>query len=330
MNTCPLPVNQLYVHASGRVYPCNFLQENPEFALGHIQEQTLAEIWRGAPARALREQHLSTPPKTCLDNQGRFLCHKVSGRRNFNQDGRLKRLDVMLDSACNLTCIMCTNIYDPTGGLKGDFFWENNHATFAGLDELELVGGEPLISPHFYRLVDLVAPLNPGLEWRVTTNAHYELTGKLMGALNRMRLKKLSVSLDSLDAPTFEKIRQRSRHQVVLDNVRDLKRRLPVEINMVVQQLNCDEVVDVYRWTRAEGLGFYPIMLLQPDTHSLLKRPGQENKRWLLRLFDQNERLRSPELFFLGKKAMGNFGLRGDPEVALCYARQLENFGVPA
>lgn len=326
MSTCLVPFNQLYIHSSGEVYPCSYVQNNPDFILGHIQEKSLKEIWNSNAARKLREDHQGILPGVCKNNQQSFLCHKVIARSGFNQtDIKLKRLDIMLDSACNLTCIMCTNIYDRTGGLKSDFFWKNNEETLADLQEIELVGGEPLISPHFERIVNLVSPINSKCEWRITTNAHYQITDKLLINFQKINLQSLSISLDSLVPGVFEKIRQRSQFDLVFENIQKLKIAIPkIEINMVVQAINADEVTGLYKWTKEQGFHFYPILLLYPEDHSLLNRSKKENKEWLLNLMKENEVLNSKEIFFLIKKALGNLDLQKDPEVLEAYLEQLK------
>jgi radical SAM protein with 4Fe4S-binding SPASM domain len=326
MSTCLVPFNQLYIHSSGEVYPCSFVQNDPNFILGHIQEKSLKEIWNSDAARKLRDAHQGILPGACKSNQQSFLCHKVITRNGFNQtDLKLKRLDIMLDSACNLTCIMCTNIYDRTGGLKSDYFWKNNDEVLSELNEIELVGGEPLISPHFERMVNLVSPINSKCEWRITTNAHYQITDNLLGNFQKINLKSISISLDSLVPGIFEKIRQRSQFDLVFNNILKLKKSIPkIEINMVVQTLNANEVTSLYMWTKKQGFHFYPILLLYPKDHSLLNRSKKENREWLLNLMRENESLNSKEIFFLIKKALANLELQKDPEVLEAYLEQLK------
>jgi radical SAM protein with 4Fe4S-binding SPASM domain len=326
MSTCLVPFNQLYVHSSGEVYPCSFVQNNPDFILGHIQEQALLDIWQGERAEKLRRDHQGQLPLACDQNQTNFSCHKTSLRHHFNYSAStIKRLDVMLDSACNLTCIMCTNIYDRTGGLRGDFFWTNNDETFAQLEELELVGGEPLISPHFERLTERVSKLNKHCQWRITTNANYQLTNRLITNLQMINLPSLTISLDSLEETVFQQIRLRSNYKLVRENIKQLGSLIPqLQINMVVQQLNADEVVAMYEWAKDQEFHFYPILLLYPVAHSLLQRPLSENKHWLLGLMQKNELLESKELFFLIKKAFQHLGLNRDPEIVENYYQQLK------
>jgi MoaA/NifB/PqqE/SkfB family radical SAM enzyme len=302
------------------------VQNNSSYVLGNIQKNSLHEIWLSEASQKLREKHMGQIPSTCSANQEKFICHRVGLRKNYGTAPlKLKRLDLMLDSACNLTCIMCTNIYDKTGGFKSSFFWENNKDVFKQIEEIELVGGEPLISPHYFKLVSLVTPLNQNIDWRITTNAHFPLTPTLQESFQAINLKSISVSLDSLRPEVFQTIRQRSDFSLTFDNIFKLGKIIPkVQVNMVVQSLNCDEVVSMFKWTRENKFSFYPILLTYPTTYSLLSRSQEVNKKWLLDLISQNEAIQSAELFFLIKKSAMNLGLLKDPDIFSLYLEQLK------
>jgi cyclic pyranopterin phosphate synthase len=68
-----------------------------------------------------------------------------------------------------------------------------------GVQKIRLTGGEPLVRRHLHRLIEMLAPL--GVELTLTTN------GSLLAAqapqLRRAGLKRVTVSLDSLDDATF-------------------------------------------------------------------------------------------------------------------------------
>ena len=68
-----------------------------------------------------------------------------------------------------------------------------------GVQKIRLTGGEPLVRRHVHRLVEMLAPL--GAELTLTTNG--SLLAAQAGALARAGLKRVTVSLDSLDDATF-------------------------------------------------------------------------------------------------------------------------------
>lgn len=326
MGHCPLSTNQLYVHSSGEVFTCSFLQNKPDYVLGNVQNQSLQEIWNSEQRIAFAQTHKSGELReSCHKYQQDFLCNKIGNRTYFDKSDRIKRLDIMLDSACNLKCIMCTNIFDRTGGLRSDFFWENNDETFSSIEEIEIVGGEPVISPHFFRLLDLVSKLNSGCRWFMTTNAHYELDEKILSSFKKVKFQSLSISLDSLKKEVFEKIRLKSSFEKVMSNIAELKNHLPeIQINTVIQRDNYDELIPLYFWCQEQGFKFYPILLQYPDTYSLKHVSVLEKKDWLLQVMKQNDQLRSKEIFFLIKKVMAVDPVGGIAEVKMQYLRQLE------
>lgn len=329
MSHCPLTQNQLYVHSSGEVYACSFLQNKPEHILGHIAKNSLKEIWEGSRRKQLVQKHQEgSLPDYCKIHQEKFLCHKIGNQYYFDTLDTPKRLDIMLDSACNLKCIMCTNIYDRTGGLKEDFFWNNNDDFLSQIQEIELVGGEPLISPYFPRLVEKVKRINPKCRWFATTNAHYELTHQMIELFKEVNFDSLSISVDSLKKETFEKIRVRSQFEKVMNNILLIKKLVrSLQINTVIQLDNYQELVDIYKWSKENELRFYPILLQYPDQYSLQYLDLNIKKDWILKLMEDNLTLKSKDLFFFIKKFISLDPVKSHTEVKLNYLRQLEILG---
>lgn len=233
----------------------------------------------------------------------------------------------MLDSFCNLQCIMCTNIYDESGGFNDAFFWTKNEETFRHLKEIELVGGEPLISPHFFRLTQQVLSLNPQCKWRFTTNANYKISEKLIKTLERLNLSVVSISLDSLKKEIFEKIRKKSSFDLVISNIEKFKEIFPkLHINMVVQMDNIHEVPNMYSFTKQNGFLFYPILLMAPVTYSVLSWPTEKLQLVLKELLNKNQNLKSMEILILIKKILHSSGLIKNPDLQMIYLEQLSVF----
>lgn len=329
MRECAAVFNQLYLHSSGKVYPCSFLQNDPRYQLGDLTTQTLEDIWSSEKVRLFKESHLLLNEKTsCGQNQQKFLCDKIYTRPFYdNKKNAIKRIDVMLDSFCNLTCIMCTNIYDETGGFKKPFFWENNDELLSSLIEVELVGGEPLISPHFFRLVDKVLAVNPKCEWRVTTNANYPLTSKLKQTLSKLNFTAFAVSLDSLHKDVFELIRKDANHELVMSNIPKLAEHSSnFCINMVVQKSNYSEVFEMYEWCSRQGFHFFPILLTDPRTHSILSLPKEEIEKIALSLIEKNKTIKSKEIFLLIRSLINSTHLKSTFDILVPYQEHLMEF----
>ena len=70
-----------------------------------------------------------------------------------------------------------------------------------GVEKLRLTGGEPLVRRTVERLIAMLAPL--GAELTLTTNA--SLLAAKAQALAAAGLRRVTVSLDSLDDETFRR-----------------------------------------------------------------------------------------------------------------------------
>jgi cyclic pyranopterin phosphate synthase len=86
-----------------------------------------------------------------------------------------------------------------------------------GIDKVRLTGGEPLVRQGVHVLVEKLTRL-PGIrEVSLTTNGI--LLGEQVVALKRAGLKRLNISLDSLDPDTFFRISRRTGLERVLEGI---------------------------------------------------------------------------------------------------------------
>lgn len=94
---CPLPFNSLHVWANGDITPCCvFYGKN--LVMGNINEQTLEDVWNGAPIRALRQEfvdgNLNPNCRICLAERDHDLLEggapegAPGGADGANQAGR--------------------------------------------------------------------------------------------------------------------------------------------------------------------------------------------------------------------------------------------------
>ena len=122
-----------------------------------------------------------------------------------------------------------------------------------GLRKVHLTGGEPLLRPRLAGLIRTLA--EEGLaDLALTTNGHC-LAG-MAGDLRRAGLRRINVSLDSLDPHTYRRLtRGGDLARAVAGIEAALRAGLePVKLNMVVLRgINEHEVVDVVRWGLERG-----------------------------------------------------------------------------
>jgi|TARA_B100000085_G_scaffold285660_1_gene322887 cyclic pyranopterin phosphate synthase len=124
---------------------------------------------------------------------------------------------------------------------------------YFGFDGIRLTGGEPLVRAHLPELVERLALL--GVDTALTTNgATLRMHAK---ALAEAGLKRINISLDSLQPERFLELTRRDELDRVLDGIEaavdaGLK---PVKINAVMMRgINDDEIVDFAEFGRDKGL----------------------------------------------------------------------------
>ncbi|PZC50937.1 MAG: cyclic pyranopterin phosphate synthase [Chloroflexi bacterium] len=124
-----------------------------------------------------------------------------------------------------------------------------------GVTRLRLTGGEPLLRPNIEELVRDLAAISGVDDLSLTTNG-YRL-GKIAGKLKRAGLKRLTVSLDTLDDEIFQRMNGRQYGtQPILDGIQAAEEAgfMPIKINTVVQKgVNDHTVVELASYFKARG-----------------------------------------------------------------------------
>ena len=136
-----------------------------------------------------------------------------------------------------------------------------------GIQKIRLTGGEPLLRNGVEELVARVARI-PGIQdLAMTTNGFLfpEKAGKLRAA----GLRRISFSLDSLDAANFKKITGRDGLEEVLTSIK-LAQDLgfhPVKVNaVVIRDINDHEIVPLAEFAREHNLSFRFIEFMPLDS----------------------------------------------------------------
>jgi cyclic pyranopterin phosphate synthase len=124
-----------------------------------------------------------------------------------------------------------------------------------GVTKFRLTGGEPLVRRGILDLIErLGTRIGRGLdELTLTTNG-----SQLAGAADRLSaggVRRVNVSLDSLDAEAFAHITRRGRLGQVLEGIAAARAAgLKVKINMVaLRGLNEEQIEPMLRWCGAQG-----------------------------------------------------------------------------
>ncbi len=169
-------------------------------------------------------------------------------------------LRISVTDRCNLRCVYCMPeevVFMDRAELLT--FEEMAHfvrvATPLGIDKIRLTGGEPLMRRDLHRLVRMLVEI-PGIrDVGLTTNGL--LLAEQAQALYDAGLRRINVSLDTLDPGRFRQVARRDGLERVLDGIAAAKEAgfRPIKVNAVsIRGLNDVDVTPLARYAREHGL----------------------------------------------------------------------------
>jgi cyclic pyranopterin phosphate synthase len=177
-------------------------------------------------------------------------------------DRRLHDLRISVTDRCNFRCVYCMpkEVFGSTYRFmdrKELLSFEEIArvaATFVslGVEKLRITGGEPLVRRDLERLIELLAPL--GADLTLTTNG--SLLPAKAEALAKAGLRRITVSLDSLDDATFQSLNDVDFPAGrVLEGIDAAAAAgLPVKVNCVVKRgVNDGELMALAEHFRGTG-----------------------------------------------------------------------------
>ncbi len=174
----------------------------------------------------------------------------------IDQFGRnIHYLRISLTDHCNLRCIYCMpedQTFRPNPELMQDDEIALLTRLFAGLgfDKIRLTGGEPTVRNHIVDIVRTIAATEGIRMVSMTTNG--VLLKKLAGPLGDAGLKRVNISIDTLDPDKFHRLTRWGRLQDVWDGIlaAEAAGLKPVKLNaVVVKGYNEADVSDLARLT---------------------------------------------------------------------------------
>jgi len=292
---CYYPFTQLLLQPTGAVSPCCWSQH---LTAGEVPWDRIPEIWNGELMRKIRGEFLEGRIETCRRQMAEIGCHRWSRRAEGWEGGPIefaerqsrgpRRLDLRLNGKCNLQCVMCDVWRQPNGTYDGTEFWEKGpKEIFPFLVEIDVLGGEPFVQPDTYRLIDEVSACNPECSWGFVTNGQYQFNRAIRDRLDRINVRWIQLSLDSVHPETYSKVRLRgelSRALATLKALREYrverilkgKSKFKLSISMCVQKANWRETGDFLEFAEKNGLELDLQFAYNPDPVSLHTLPAGE------------------------------------------------------
>ena len=178
---------------------------------------------------------------------------------------RLRDLRISVTDRCNFRCTYCMpkEVFDA----NYQFLPHAELLTFEeivrvakishglGVEKIRLTGGEPLLRKGIERLVEMLAKELPGIDLTLTTNGS-ALKAKAQ-SLKDAGLKRVTVSLDSLDDATFRAMNDADFPVAKVLEAIDAAAAVglgPIKINTVVKRgVNDHQIVDMARYFKGSG-----------------------------------------------------------------------------
>jgi cyclic pyranopterin phosphate synthase len=176
----------------------------------------------------------------------------------------LRDLRISVTDRCNFRCVYCMpkEIFGP----DYQFLHRDQILTFEeitrlarifaghGVRKVRLTGGEPLVRRDLPLLVGMLAEI-PDLDLTMTTNG--ALLARQARALQEAGLKRVTVSLDSLDDETFMRMNDVDFPVAKVLEGMDVAAEVglgPIKVNMVVKRgLNESSILPMARFFRQKG-----------------------------------------------------------------------------
>jgi cyclic pyranopterin phosphate synthase len=174
---------------------------------------------------------------------------------------RHSSLRISVTDRCNIRCFYCMPAKDVVFRSRDELltFEEIEQLVRAvapmGIDKLRLTGGEPLVRADLPKLVEKLHAI-PGIrDLALTTNGM--LLNEQAAALRAAGLRRLNISLDTLEEETFERITRRPGLERVLEGIEAAQRAgfEQIRLNALsIRGLTENEIVPLVAFARERGL----------------------------------------------------------------------------
>ena len=178
-------------------------------------------------------------------------------------DGHGRTVDylrVSVTERCNFRCQYCMPekpfSWVPKENLLSfeELFLFMKVAIDEGVTKIRITGGEPLLREDLDTFIKMIHDYKPDIDLALTTNAF--LLPQTAQRLKDSGLKRLNISLDSLNAGTAHKIAQKDVLDQVLKGIdKALEVGLGVKINMVpLKGINDHEILDIMHYCKERNI----------------------------------------------------------------------------
>ena len=219
---CHAPSVSMELDPAGYAYACC---ANQLYPLGHVADASLAELWSGPRARALRaalaDHDLSLGCNSCRwagehGNDATIARLYDEYEPAGGEPARPTRMTFALSNRCNLECVMCNGELSsriraregrpPLVSPYGEGFFAELDAWLPHLTQASFLGGEPFLAAENHRIWERLGELGGTTRCAVVTNAT-RFDARVEAVLDALAFD-VTVSLDGVTAATVESLRR--------------------------------------------------------------------------------------------------------------------------
>jgi len=172
----------------------------------------------------------------------------------------LKDLRISVTDRCNFRCTYCMPLDEYEWIDKKEILTFEEIARLAklsiefGVEKIRLTGGEPLVRQDLPVLIEKLAALEGVEDLCLTTNG--ALLSERIHALKDAGLRRINVSVDSLDPDKFKRMTKRGDLNKVLEGIFAAKQAglASIKLNAVVERgVNDDDIIPLVEFAREHG-----------------------------------------------------------------------------
>ncbi|TKX33811.1 GTP 3',8-cyclase MoaA [Campylobacter taeniopygiae] len=198
----------------------------------------------------------------------------------IDQFGRkIDYLRISVTQRCNFRCLYCMPKipfnHQPKENLLSfeELFLFVKAAIDEGIEKIRITGGEPLLRKDLSIFIKMIHDYKKDLDLAITTNGF--LLKDFAKDLKNAGLKRLNVSLDTLDEKKAKQLAQKDVLSSVLAGIEEaLNVGLKVKLNTVaLKNLNDDELITLLEFAKAKNIQIRFIEFME-NTHAYGKLQG--------------------------------------------------------
>ena len=175
---------------------------------------------------------------------------------------QIKDLRISVTDRCNFRCSYCMPLDEYEWIDKKEILTFEEITRLArlfvslGVEKIRLTGGEPLVRQDLPLLIEKLSAIEGLADLCLTTNG--ALLGERVEALRDAGLRRINISVDTLEADKFKLMTKRGDLTKVLDGIFAAQRAglAPIKLNAVVERgVNDDDILPLVEFSREHGFG---------------------------------------------------------------------------